>query len=254
MSRRQDPKEDAETYTADILTKANQLGWNQDRTVSHLIAGLNNKLKPFVMMKNPQNLKEASRAIQTASEAVKIQGSEIQDLQTTLKDLVVQLKTDKDDKKVSAVTQQPSPPIVANYTGIPTGFQANPMYHQQPQTYNPGPRRFPGNRGNDRNRSMRPVIPIHIHNEGTPVQSRQGYGMHKPRPFMPSQPESTLRCWTCGSPQHFQSSCPQSVCRRCNRRGHVERNCSTGNRFQRRDGRIRGAGRPFKGNRRDQEN
>ena len=83
MARKQEPAEDTETYITDVVTKANRLGWDQGRTMQHLIAGLNNQLKPLLMMKNPAHLQEACRVIGTAKEAVKTQAAKLQGAQTT---------------------------------------------------------------------------------------------------------------------------------------------------------------------------
>ena len=47
-ARKQTPGEDADVY---IRYMANRLGWDQDRTMQHLIARLNNELKLFVMVR-----------------------------------------------------------------------------------------------------------------------------------------------------------------------------------------------------------
>ena len=196
MARKQEPAEDAETYITDVVTKANRLGWDQARTMQHLIAGLNNQLKPLVMMKNPADLQEACRVIGTAKEAAKAQAAEWQGVQTAIKDLVVQLKADKEDKKVSAV--QPQPP--------PQPFWNQPMNQPLNQSHNqPNHSRQNNRRGRSRNNSMRPVIPIHIHQDGPPRRNNQTQGNRRPQGNMGSNP----RCWTCNQVGHFQSSCPR---------------------------------------------
>ena len=103
MARKQNTGEDADAYITDVVTKANRLGWDQNRTMQHLIAGLNNQLKLLVMMKSPANLQEACRVIGTAKEAAKAQSADLDGVQTALRDLLAQMKLDKQDKKVTTV-------------------------------------------------------------------------------------------------------------------------------------------------------
>ena len=55
-ARKQLPGEAPEIYTKDILVKADMLNWPQDQTLQHLIGGLQDSLKPYVIMANPNTL------------------------------------------------------------------------------------------------------------------------------------------------------------------------------------------------------
>ena len=216
MARRQNTGEDADAYITDVVTKANRLGWDQNRTMQHLIAGLNNQLKPLVMMKSPATLQEACRVIGTAKEAAKAQSADLVGVQSALRDLLAQMKIDKEDRKVTAV--QP--------------YQTRP---QQPRN---SQGRFPNQRRNRNpfspggiNRFMRPVIPIHIHQDGTtrnrnppPPRSR----FQQTTQTYQGQP----RCHACNAVGHFRAQCPRRstlVCTRCNRVGHIRMLCHLNN-------------------------
>ena len=232
VDRKQLPTEDAESFKADVLKKAHMVGWDDDRTMQHLVSGLNSRLKPFVLMRNPTTLGETCRAIDMAEEATKAQVSDLAGVQTALKDLAVQLKTEKEEKKVAAVQQQPAPTYDQNQ-GQNRSYGGN---------YNRGSgRRFGRGFGRGRGAS-RPVVPIVIH---TSASNPGNQGRPNNR-FQNSNQGKGNVCWTCGSPQHFANQCPQSsqiVCYGCNNTGHIKRNCPNSNRFQRRSGGGGGRGR-----------
>ena len=104
------PIEEAKSHITVIGTQVNRLGWDQERTMQHLTTGLNNQLKPLGMMERPANVQGAFRAISTAKEAAKTQTAQWDAVHSTLKDLVTQLKIDREDKKVSAIQPSPSEP------------------------------------------------------------------------------------------------------------------------------------------------
>ena len=208
MARKQNPGEDADAYITDVVTKANRLGWDQNRTMQHLIAGLNNQLKPLVMMKSPANLQEACRVIGTAKEAAKAQSAELDGVQTALRDLLTQMKLDKEDKKVTTV--QPFQPR----WHPPQSSPARPFSPQRPAR-----RPFNG--------FVRPVFPIHIHQERmTRTQTTpppQGRYQRMTQTYQ-GQP----RCHACNAVGHFRASCPKRsslVCTRCHRQGHSRIMC-----------------------------
>ena len=110
MVRKQAASEVTDTHITDIVTKANHLSCDQERIMQHLITGLNNQLKPMLMMKCSANLQEACRDTGTAKEAARAQTAQWDGVESTLKDLVKQLKLDKSEKKVSAAQPSTSPP------------------------------------------------------------------------------------------------------------------------------------------------
>ena len=55
--RKQLPNETPESYIEDVLVKADMLTWNEDQTKQHLISGLHESLKPYVIMANRRPLK-----------------------------------------------------------------------------------------------------------------------------------------------------------------------------------------------------
>ena len=233
LSRRQQSGEKVEDYIGDVISKANQLDWQANRTIAHLIAGLNAKLKPFVMMKNPETLAETVRAIEMAAEAVKSQGADLETIQSALKELVVQVKADKDDKKVSAVTVPvpPEQPTVVNYM--------TPEFH--PRQDNSFKRR-PFNKP-----PMRPIFPINVYTGNTtgfgsrrrPQRFAGGPTFHGPafnRPKNPNTPfgsGSPPTCWVCGSISHFRMDCPFFNRKNQNARGRRGRGNSFGRQHMR---------------------
>ena len=217
LSRKQQAGEKVEAYISDVMSKANQLDWQAERTIAHLISGLNNKLKPLVLMKNPQNLAETCRAIEMAEEAVKTQGAELEDIQTTLKNISLQMKSDREEKKVAAAAPPVEQPATVNYMA-PNYNSPPPSYNVPQSTYGtPPPRTYQprsfGFRSNNRGttRPVQPMNPIHIYtgNSGN-SNPRPGRGrLPNRRPFRPD-PGSGAACWQCGSPAHFKVDCPQN--------------------------------------------
>ena len=193
LSRRQQPGEAPESYIGDVMSKANQLNWDANRTIAHLISGLNSKLKPFVMMKNPGTLAETARAIEMAAEAAKCQTNDLQDIQSALKDLVTQIKSDKEDRKVAAiVTPQEPPPSVSYVSQEP----------QKPQSYRQQPRNRDRSSG-----QTQPIFNVYT-GDSNPRFSRGRPNRGRPNTFRRFNSNSAT-CWNCGSPKHFQAECPQ---------------------------------------------
>ena len=210
MARKQEPTEDANTYMAEVITKANRLGWDQNRTMQHLISGLNNQLKPLVMMKTPQDLQETCRAIGTAKEAAKSQSIGLESVQSAIKDLVTQLKTDKEDRKVTTLHQQTA------IQPVQQPIETQPRFNRSP--------RFNNYRGRFQNTRTQPII--HIHTPG-PNNTPSGQPM-RPRPFTPSS-RNIGQCWQCGLTGHYQSNCPRQrtkiTCTTCLKTGHYSSEC-----------------------------
>ena len=191
------PTETPETYIDDVLTKADMLEWPQDQTKQHLIGGLHESLKPYVIMANPQTLEETCDVIMRSYNANKasIMNQGLPGIQNALAEILTQVKADKEPKKITALSPDDSPsprPPSTNYR------RSRPMINR---TAAPPP----------------PQPPIII-NTMQPMQrprprfNRQGAG----RPMAPfQQPTPRLRqpdfnnpCFLCGSTKHWKDSCP----------------------------------------------
>ena len=212
ISRKQKPGEAVETYIMDVTTKANQLDWDQNRTVAHLIAGLTSKLKPFVLMKNPETLPDTVRAIEMAEQAASSQGAELETIQNTLKEIAIQMKTEKEEKKVAPVVPVEQPATV-NYMAPQYSQPPQQGYNMPYQSYNQQQPRYNnqqrggkrnGNRNNNNRRQERPVIKVY-NNYGRRQQGRGGQQNNQSR----QNPGNGPTCWQCGSPNHFRAECPQ---------------------------------------------
>ena len=67
--RKQLATETPENYVEDVLVKADMLNWTKDQTRQHLVAGLQESLKPYVIMANPQTLEATCDVILRAHNA-----------------------------------------------------------------------------------------------------------------------------------------------------------------------------------------
>ena len=227
VDRKQGPDEDPENYITDVVLKGHMLGWDNARIQQQLINGLNTRYKPQVIMARPADLDEACSVIMTARHAVSHQTKELEGIQSALRELSSNIKNVNEERKTLR------PPAM------------NPMAADEPRQ-----KKFKKRSG------FRPVVPIVISDNRPKPQE---YGSPRPprpdRDYRSGGNRGNDTCWTCGSPDHYASSCPQMMqgnvaCFRCGIIGHISRLCPMNNNFQRRagPGRGRGRGRPFPAN------
>ena len=199
MNRRMKTGEKAQDYVKDVLLQAEQLKWENRRTMQHLMAGISPKLKPHVIMAHPQTLQEACEIIQRAEIAQQTDTTELAGIQATLEKLTDQLEGHNKVANLRPALDRPTtgrkPPYRRDrqasqpaHTAPPTVPQLPPqpiVIHtagmQQPQVYSPRPMRGRGS---------------------TPRSQ-------PPRQYQLPGYNNTANCWICGDPQHFAKNCPR---------------------------------------------
>ena len=262
IARKQAMDEDAESYVDEVERRGNKVGWEKERIIQQILSGVNARLKPHVLLHKPTTLQECRRVVKMAEEATREQFADIAGIQTALKDLVTQLKTGSEEKKVAVM--QATAPVPT----LPVQPHLNPMmgtgnYYQGGGQYTNFRRQGQG-RGRGRG-NYRPYMPTFIiqndrsgprrgfnRNNNGPRRFNGQYNGQYSGQYNGQNGQNQTRnngCWTCGSNAHFQSQCPQNVnntivCEKCNGQGHGPANCPMNNKFQRRAG--PGRGRPVK--------
>ena len=89
MDRKMKPTETAEQYIREVRNMADKLQWDQDRVMRHLIAGLTPKLKPDVILANPQTLPDTIIRIKLTESARKsVDTTELSAIEQKLDQLV----------------------------------------------------------------------------------------------------------------------------------------------------------------------
>ena len=157
-TRRQLPGEAPEKYIEDVLVKADMLNWPQEQTLQHLIGGLQDSLKPYVIMANPGTLEGTCDIILRAHNANKANmvNQGLPGIQSALTEILTQVKSDKGKKSSCAIleaTPAPPPPVQTQQSPRRPPRQPPPpapaaqtpiiINTMQPQSY-PRPRqRFP---------------------------------------------------------------------------------------------------------------
>ena len=201
-SRKQKFAEDPHTFAEDVILRGNKVGWGEERIVQHIIAGLKDRLKQFVLMQRPVTLQQCRTALTTAQAATDGANSELADIQLLLKDLKTEIKADKNQKVASVQPYQsyesyvpqanPQPntctalvPYQAPSTqqlqvAQPTMCALQPMQPVQPAAGNPprgkGFKRGRGqNRSNGRNDSAKQMVPNIIIQNGFRPRGRGGF-------------------------------------------------------------------------------
>ena len=204
-ARKQLPGEEPETYIEDVLIKADMLQWTKDQTLQHLIGGLQESLKPYVIMANPTTLEGTCDVILRAHNANKsnLVNQGLPGIQSALSEILTQVKADKTPRKATCavVTAQP------HAETCPQPQQQPMLSPQQP----PRPRRKPP-----------PPPPV----QAQPpiiINTMQPQPYSRPRPRIPRRfprndrpttnaprPDQGNACWTCGSYSHWKNECPQN--------------------------------------------
>ena len=208
LSRKQGDNEEAEDYISDLVSKADMLGWDNDRTLQHLMAGLNDAYKPHVIMQNPTNLNDAIALIRRAKNAglVVNKTPQLSAIQNSLSEILSQVKLEKEEKKVAAVDLEPQGQ--KPYQSSPE----QPTYYREPyqkpyRSNNFTPRRF-GYQSNGYRYGQNPrrfdSTPNIIINTTTPPPRQDKFQGG----FQGRNANQTDACFECGRMGHWASRCP----------------------------------------------
>ena len=204
-ARKQLPGEAPETYIEDVLIKADMLGWQGDQTLQHLIGGLQESLKPYVIMANPTTLEATCDTIMRAHNANKsnLLNQGLPGIQSALTEILTQVKA---DKKPACATVDPAPVDPPQ----PQYIQQPPPYVQPP----PAPRR-PRRNPMPQQPITQPPIIINAMQPQQQMRGRPRFPRRFPQQNRQQQtggqPDVNNPCFICGSPRHWKNECPQAA-------------------------------------------
>ena len=226
LSRKQGESEDVEDYISDLISKADMLGWPEERTMQHLMSGLNDAYKPHVIMQNPTTLTGTIDLIRRAKNAGLVinKTPQLSAIQNSLSELLTEVKTEREEqKKVAAVELQPQESKSYDPDYENPSYQ-RPYTDQRPYYKEPyQQRRYDNNSYNSRRydyQSYRGVSrpryfprPGRMESNQTPniIINTSGVPPKQEKPqvsYTSRNSNQSDACFECGRHGHWASACP----------------------------------------------
>ena len=178
------------------------LNWPQDQTLQHLIGGLQDSLKPYVIMANPETLEDTCDIILRAHNANKAHSVNqgLTGIQSALSEILTQVKKEGEKKTVAAVYKPQEQP------------QEDP---QPPPRRNDRPPQGQGQRRPNQPRQQprqQPTVVIHATQPQPQYERRTARRFTSNSPHQPAygtyNPSARNPCFNCGASDHWKRMCP----------------------------------------------